>query len=176
MVQKEKQRLCFFPVFCGKRVFCDTLIGVARKEIVFCGQINLRDTSKELSLLQGFSEPLIGLCAWRGKSQYNVSKMEHLLFSPGTRVHRGNPVQEMLLVFLTQNTLLCPSPFSNHTSRILKTKWWYSHWPNDLGSQMPKATCQKLLLSFTVTNPTETDESIAIWLNYTYCHLYRYPI
>lgn len=74
------------------------------------------------------------------------------------------PSAGMLLIFLTQNTLLCPNPFSNHISTILRTKWCCSHWPHDLGSQMPKATSQKWLLRFKMTNHREADESTGIWL------------
>lgn len=78
---------CIYFTSMGSK-YSDIVIGVARKEIVFCGQNNLRNTSKELSLLQGFSERLIGWCAWRRKSQYNISKMDRLSSSPGTRVYR----------------------------------------------------------------------------------------
>ena len=50
---------CIYFTSMGSK-YSDIVIGVAWKEIVFCGQNNLRNTSKELSLLQGFSERLIG--------------------------------------------------------------------------------------------------------------------
>lgn len=123
---------------------------------------------KEFSLPEGFSELLKCLYALRREIQYNISKMEHLLLSPGTQVYR-----ETQSIFLTQLTLLCPNSFSNHIFKILKTKWLYSYWPNDLSSQMPKARDQKLLLRFKMMNQIEADKAAGICINY---QLLRYPI
>lgn len=125
---------------------------------------------KEFSLPEGFSELLICLYALRREIQYNISKMEHLLLSPGTQVYR-----ETQSIFLTQLTLLCPNSFSNHIFKILKTEWLYSYWPNDLSSQMPKARDQKLLLRFKMMNQIEADKAAGIWLNCINYQLLRYP-
>lgn len=88
MKNRKTMALAFLQLYSVEHeypvLYWEALLG----KIVFCDQINLRNTDIDSSLPQGFSEPLICLCTeWR-ESQDNISKMGHLLISAGTQEDR----------------------------------------------------------------------------------------